>query len=54
MEYKLSVLKEKPTENNTEKPTEEGDKEKPTETTEKFTLMYPANSMYIQRVNYLI
>lgn len=45
--------KEKPTENNTEKPTEE-EKEKPTETTEKFTLMYPANSMYIQKVNYLI
>ena len=46
--------KEKTKENNTEKPTEEGDKEKPIETTEKFTLMYPANSMYIQKVNYLI
>lgn len=42
--------------NEEEKTTPQPSEEEPKEgnTTEQFTLMYPANSMYIQKVNYLI
>lgn len=40
--------------NNEEEKTTQEEKPKEENTTEQFTLMYPANSMYIQKVNYLI